>query len=116
VRYYAGRVTARYDFLPEDWLDRAVTWMTDRGVHTYVLLDNGELPEFTRRFAGQRAAAVTTPMLVYEPTGIRLFDLSNPPDVRRVPLIISKVPPETTYCEPRAPMPTLDFSRAPPSR
>ena len=116
VRYYGGRVSARYDFLPPDWLDRAVAWMTVRGVHVYVLLDEGEFPQFAGRFAGQRTlAALTTPVLVYEPAGIRLFDLSSPPDLNTVPAIVSKVPPERDDCGPRAIQP-LVFRGAPGAR
>ena len=116
VRYYGGRVTARYDFLPPDWLDRSVGWLTERGVQVYVLLDEGELPQFSDRFAGQRTlVALTTPVLVYEPAGIRLFDLSSPPDLHTVPSIVSKVPPARDECGPRA-IPSLVFRGSPAAR
>jgi Dolichyl-phosphate-mannose-protein mannosyltransferase len=52
VRYYGGRMTLRYDYLEPRWLDPAVTWLVERGVHPYVLLDDWEVPEFQKRFAG----------------------------------------------------------------
>jgi hypothetical protein len=108
LRYYGGRMTARYDLLPEDWLDRAVTWMTERGAHVYLLLDRNEFPEFRSRFAGQRTqASLASPLLVYEPGDLRLFDLSSPPEQHRTPFIISRVPPDPGRCEPRAAMPSF---------
>jgi hypothetical protein len=102
LRYYAGRVTARYDLMKRDWLDRAIAWMTNRGVHVYVLLDENELPEFRQRFAGQSAGILTRPVLVYEPAGIDLFDLSNPPEPGLTPLVITTVPAEAELCKSRA--------------
>ena len=43
VRYYAGRVTMRYDLLDRDWLDRAVEWLNARGVAVYALLDRASI-------------------------------------------------------------------------
>ena len=54
LRYYAGRMTLRYDFLEPNWLDRAVAWMTERGIHVYAVLDERQAGECKRRFAGQQ--------------------------------------------------------------
>jgi Dolichyl-phosphate-mannose-protein mannosyltransferase len=51
VRYYGSRMTLRYDYLEPRWLDPAVTWLVERGVHPYFLLDDWEVPEFQKRFA-----------------------------------------------------------------
>jgi hypothetical protein len=50
LRYYAGRLTLRYDRLDPQWLDRAVAWLRDHGVRPYILLDDGERPLFRDRF------------------------------------------------------------------
>jgi hypothetical protein len=50
VRYYGGRMTLRYDFLNQRWLDRAVAWLDAQGVHPYFLLDEWEVKEFQFRF------------------------------------------------------------------
>jgi hypothetical protein len=57
LRYYAGRLTLRYDILEPGWLDRTVDWLESRGVQVFVLLDDWERPLFEERFAGQRALA-----------------------------------------------------------
>jgi len=50
VRYYAGRMTLRYDWLSDRWLDRAVAWLDQHGAHPYFLLDETEVRDFRRRF------------------------------------------------------------------
>jgi hypothetical protein len=51
VRYYGGRMSLRYDWLNERWLDRTVEWLSVHGVHPYILLDEGEIKDFQQRFA-----------------------------------------------------------------
>jgi hypothetical protein len=52
VRYYAGRVTLRFDVLDPAWLDRAIAWLDARGRHPYLLLEDWEAPMFAARFRG----------------------------------------------------------------
>ena len=52
IRYYAGRQTLRWDLLDPAWLDRAVTWLTERGRHPYLLIEDWEEPQFETRFGG----------------------------------------------------------------
>ena len=44
VRYYAGRLTMRWDVLDPAWLDRAVTTLGDRGVPVYALIEAWRKP------------------------------------------------------------------------
>src|SRR6185503_20126551 len=46
IRYYAGRDTMRFDLLNEEWLDRAVEWLTEHGRHPYLLIEDWERPIF----------------------------------------------------------------------
>jgi hypothetical protein len=88
VRYYAGRLTLRYDLLESDWLDRAVAWLHERGVEAYLLLDDWERVPFEEHFAGQRALENldARARLTYEgPSNTTLFALS--PDARTWPAI-----------------------------
>jgi hypothetical protein len=88
VRYYAGRVTMRYDLLDRDWLDRAVEWLNARGVAVYALLDrasidayDSEVEYFVQRFAGQRTVDRLDGSLIYTyggPRPIYLYALSTP--------------------------------------
>jgi len=84
IRYYGGRMTLRWDNLPPEWLDRAVAWLSERGVRTYVLVEPFELRDMKKRFAGQALAA-----RLDGPPDIRLgeksfFDLSAPPGTQVV--------------------------------
>jgi hypothetical protein len=101
LRYYAGRVTLRYDMLDPDWLDRATAWLQDRGVRVYAVLDERETAEAKQRFAGQqRATAFDRPVLVYAPAGTALFDLSAVPSPSSKPLIITDAFPDLPGCDP----------------
>jgi hypothetical protein len=79
LRYYGGRMTMRYDSIEPDWLDRAIVWLSARGVESYLLAEDWELPSIRERFAGTRALAAldAPPVLIYDGGGrIQLFDLS----------------------------------------
>ena len=112
MRYYAGRTTMRYDMLDGDWLDRAVAWLTERGVHVYALLDERETAESKTRFAGQRtAAAFDRPVLTYKPASTSLFDLSAPPDASRPTVVITEALPDLPGCDPPVRLRAVRLSR-----
>ena len=83
IRYYGGRMTLRYDFMDRAWLDRAVAWLADHGVRTYLAIEGWELPEVTRRFEGTSDLVTkldAPPLAIHEHPGrVLLFDLSGPP-------------------------------------
>ena len=56
IRYYTGRKTLRFDWLPARELDNAVRQMTSLGYKPYILLDDWEEPIFKTRF-GRSALA-----------------------------------------------------------
>jgi hypothetical protein len=85
VRYYAGRVSVRFDSIERGWLDRAVDWLAERGVHSYLLVEDWEIPTFRQMFAGQRTVGRVDmpPVFVYSgPATILLYDLVKPPGAR----------------------------------
>jgi hypothetical protein len=105
MRYYAGRVTLRYDLLDPDWLDRAVAWLTARGVRVYAVLDGRQADEVRARFSSQRAAAAfDRPFLIYEPAGTGLFDVSQPRDAALAPAVIAEPFPDAPHCDPPVPL------------
>lgn len=57
LRYYGGRLTLRVDQLDGNWLDGALAWFQQRGVHPYLLLDDYEFPILKQHFASQRSVA-----------------------------------------------------------
>ena len=100
VRYYSGRVTLRYDYLPAETLDRDVAWLAARGRRVFALMDARETAEFKQKFAGQRTlAAFDRPVFVYEPAAVSLVDLSRPADAATArPSVIKEAPPDRWEC------------------
>lgn len=80
VRYYAGRMSLRYDLLDPGWLDRSVEWLVARDVHVYALLDDWEVPDVRRRFAGQvRVARLEVPVATHRGVArVHVYDLVRP--------------------------------------
>jgi hypothetical protein len=81
VRYYAGRMTARYDAIDRDHIDDAVAWMTAHGADVYLLVDGTETTMVRDRFAGTRTAQAfeRVPRGLYQDSGSAyLYDLSHP--------------------------------------
>jgi hypothetical protein len=84
IRYYAGRLTLRFDLLDEMWLDRAIDWLHAQGRRPYILLEDWELPAFEGRFAGKNRLGRLdlAPVLAYRayaiPGTIYLFDPLRP--------------------------------------
>jgi hypothetical protein len=84
IRYYAGRLTLRFDVLDPEWLDRAVAWLGQNGRRPYVLIEDWEMKSFEERFAERNALGRLTlaPVLAYGayriPGTIYLFDPRRP--------------------------------------
>ena len=110
IRYYAGRDTMRFDLLNEEWLDRAVAWLTEHGRHPYILIEDWERPIFEKRFAATSTLGrlALTPVLVYRAYGIPgtvyLFDPARPAANTWEPPPIRNPQPR---CLPPAPPPRL---------
>src|SRR5262249_37404979 len=62
LRYYAGRMTLRYDWLPDNSLDDVLAWWQQHGVHPYILLEPFEFAQFRAKFASaSRVGQLDTP-------------------------------------------------------
>ncbi|MGH7899286.1 MAG: hypothetical protein ACREQQ_15125, partial [Candidatus Binatia bacterium] len=111
VRYYGGRITLRYDVLDEDWLDRAVTWLSERDVSSYLLAEEWEESDFRRRFphAQTLARLDLPPLFEYRGYGkISLYDLSHPRSRDAEPLRELETAEPTCSIGP-VPLPTPDL-------
>jgi dolichyl-phosphate-mannose-protein mannosyltransferase len=51
LRYYAHRITLRYDWVYDYRLDTTIRELQEKGYRPYIVLDDGEIPEFRKRFA-----------------------------------------------------------------
>jgi len=102
IRYYAGRLTMRWDVLDPAWLDAAVSAMQGRRVPVYALLESWEEEDFRRRFAGQRILArVNAGALAKSADGeLRLYALSGETAVRE-PAVIPRSDVECAGASPR---------------
>jgi hypothetical protein len=114
IRYYAGRMTIRYDQMDDGWLDRAVDWLAQRGIRSYLVLDDWEIPVAEKLFTGQRAADRLKEMPLLEYRGLPrvvMLDLSQPRDLTVPPTIVHETYEDTRSVEP-APPPRLDLQGA----
>ncbi len=78
LRYYANRLTVRYDLVSAEEFTAAAADLRARGYVPYLLLDPGEMPEFTTRFAGNAMSAIVDrpPLAVVD--DVRLYELPPP--------------------------------------
>lgn len=111
VRYYGGRVTLRYDWLDEEWLDRSLEWLERRRVRPYLLVSDWEIPEFLEHFDRQDAAVRVNrpPVFRYQGPGgeIFLFDLSSRPASDEIATVTLADTLEELRSAPQVPPPTL---------
>jgi hypothetical protein len=80
VRYYANRVTLRFDWLPADRLDAVLAELTALGHHPFLLVDDWEEKDYRTRFEASGRAG----RLDWEPVArihngpqVRLYDLAG---------------------------------------
>ena len=75
VRFHAGREAVLWDSLDPAWLDRAIAWLTERGLQPYFLFERREEPEFRARFRGQSAlGALDWPPRLDLNRQVRIYD------------------------------------------
>lgn len=76
VRYYAERLTLRYDWLDPGWLDGATKFFEDKGVRCYCVLEEWEVSSFRDRFQATSALG----RLDWEPlavlSGVAVYELT----------------------------------------
>ena len=80
ARYYGGRMTLRFEWIPHDWLERAVAWLESKGRHPYALIEEDERPLFREHFATQGATGALDRKLVFTSSSggprVYLYDLA----------------------------------------
>ena len=75
VRFHAGREAVMWDSLDPAWLDRAVEWLTARGLKPYFLFERREEPEFRARFRAQSLlGALDWPPRIDLNRQVRIYD------------------------------------------
>jgi hypothetical protein len=77
IRYYANRVTIRYELLEPEWLDRTIAYLTTHGHPAYIVVEEGEESIFKSRFAASSEfGRLDWPPSVerFEPIHVRIYD------------------------------------------
>jgi hypothetical protein len=76
LRYYAGRLTLRWDVGDPAWLDRTVDWLAAHGHHPYFVLEPQEVDELRARYGARNASARLdwTPMVSFRGGAITMYD------------------------------------------
>ena len=84
VRYYAGRLTLRWDGLDPAWLDRSIDIVSSRGIATYLLVESWEESVFRVRFRGQQTLHILEagPVATARNGEIRLYRVRAPAPAR----------------------------------
>ncbi len=77
VRYYADRITLRYDWLKDDALDSALRDVTAKGRRVFLVVDDAEEKEFRARFSPSNRGAQLGEPIARVPSSpeVRLFEL-----------------------------------------
>ena len=76
IRYYAGRLTLRWDVGDVAWLDRTVAWLAANGHHPYFVLEPQEIAELRARYGPSNSVARLdwTPMVVFRGGAVAMYD------------------------------------------
>jgi hypothetical protein len=80
VRYYADRITLRYDWLQDTALDAALRDVAARGRHAYLVVDDWEEKEFRDRFSPANRAGRLDWAPIARISGspeVRIFDMRD---------------------------------------
>ena len=75
LRYYASRMTLRWDYLDPAWMDRAVAWLAAKGHRPFVLVERFEREAMRRQFDGSAVGRLDwAPLATFRNGEILLYD------------------------------------------
>ena len=93
LRFYARRLTIRFDSIDPDWLDRSIEHLRRLGYRPIILLEDWEVEAFKQRFSATNAAGRLEwcPLAVMShPVTVFLYDTierSCEPGTQRIPML-----------------------------
>jgi hypothetical protein len=93
IRYYSGRLTVRYDRIPEAQLDAAIRQLQRLGYEPYILLEKFEMDGFRRRFEehSQIAALDWPPVArLRHASDVQIYDPVHRPVAATEPRIVTE--------------------------
>ena len=101
LRYYGGRLSIRFDSVDDGWLDQVIAGLSERGIKSYLVVEDWEIPRFRGKFQSQAAVRRVEGAPIVEYTGngtVFLYDLNETRD----PLgAVTKIPEQ--WAGPRCP-------------
>ena len=107
IRYYAGRLTLRWDVGDPAWLDRTVEWLAAHGHHPYFVLEPQEIAELRARYGPTNSSALLdwAPIVSFRGGAVTMYDaVRRDRDGRTVAQLPSRT---NTECLPQKPWPAL---------
>jgi hypothetical protein len=107
IRYYAGRLTLRWDYVDANWLDRTVDWLEAHGHHPYFVLEDPEIETIRARFPRSSSVARLdwTPVVIFRGGQVKMFDAIRRD--RSDPAIWQPELGSVGECSPQKPAPRL---------
>jgi hypothetical protein len=107
IRYYAGRLTLRWDVGDPAWLDRTVEWLAAHGHHPYFVLEDPEIERLRARFGPANAVARLdwAPMVVFRGGAVKIYDAIGRD--RDAPPVAQPAARARHECVPQKPSPRL---------
>jgi hypothetical protein len=91
IRYYAGRMTIRWDLIDRQWTGRAAGEVERLGLHPYLVIEDWELPQMRGWFGLAPDAPLPWPLVarMREHAGVSILDLSTNPPGTTVPAVVA---------------------------
>ena len=77
IRFYAGRMTVRYEWFAAPRFAHALAWLQQRGYRPYIVLENWEEPHFRRKLSDAGPVGRLELRVVAQftgPAGVRIYD------------------------------------------
>lgn len=107
LRYYAGRLTLRWDYVDPSWLDRVVEWLAAHGHHPYLLLEEAEIAALRMKHAPVSAVGRLDwePLVSFRGGAVRFYDAAE--RGRAAPTVAQTPSHAVTACVPQRPFPRL---------
>jgi hypothetical protein len=79
LRYYAGLMTARYEWIGSDQYDAALRWFQQRAYPVYAVLDEPEVDEFRAKYSSTADVSwLDRPIMVIGKYGVRICRVLPP--------------------------------------
>jgi hypothetical protein len=78
IRFYSGRMTLRYDWVPPEWAPNVAAELKRLGYHPYLAIDDWETPYVQKQFnfAGDKPLPWRLVARLREHGGVSIFDMS----------------------------------------